>query len=222
MNVRVRMSADETRARIVDVAEEHFRRVGYAKTAVADLADALQMSSANIYRFFPSKSSINNAICQKLLANGEVLAVEIARSPGDASSRIGRLIREMHAYNKSRLTDEHRIHDMVEMAMAEHWPAIEQHCDRIGEIMAGLLSEGMASGEFAAMDIGTTAETIFSCCASLFHPTLIAQCADEDQAKTAADTAAFVLRALTNHASTAAGALAPQPANDASAESVKP
>ena len=38
MNIRSRLSSDETRLRIMEVAEEHFRRIGYAKTAVADIA----------------------------------------------------------------------------------------------------------------------------------------------------------------------------------------
>lgn len=42
-----------SRERILDVAEEHFRRIGYQKTSVADIASCLGMSSANIYRFFP-------------------------------------------------------------------------------------------------------------------------------------------------------------------------
>jgi AcrR family transcriptional regulator len=35
---------DEVRARILDVAEEHFRRVGHRKTSVADIASELGMS----------------------------------------------------------------------------------------------------------------------------------------------------------------------------------
>ena len=200
MNIRVKLTPEETKARIVDVAEEHFRRVGYAKTAVADLAEALGMSSANIYRFFPSKSAINNAICHKLLAEGEALAKSIVHGPGNASERMTQLVTEIHAYNKSRLTDAHRIHDMFEIAMAEHWPAIDQHCENIGMMIGQLIGEGIASGEFAEIDVAETTKTIFSCCCALFHPTMIAQCADEDQHKAAVNMAKFILRALTNGA----------------------
>ena len=55
MNCPVRMGTDpaEVRARILEVEEEHFRRVGYHKTSVADIACELGMSPANVYRFFP-------------------------------------------------------------------------------------------------------------------------------------------------------------------------
>ena len=58
--------SDEARARILGVAEEHFRRVGYHKTSVADIAAELGMSPANVYRFFPSRDAINESICGRL------------------------------------------------------------------------------------------------------------------------------------------------------------
>lgn len=46
------------RAHILEVAEEHFRHIGYHKTSVADIASQLGMSPANVYRFFPSRDAI--------------------------------------------------------------------------------------------------------------------------------------------------------------------
>ena len=56
--VRTGTDSDEARARILEVAEEHFRRIGYHKTSVADIASELGMSPANVYRFFPSRDAI--------------------------------------------------------------------------------------------------------------------------------------------------------------------
>ena len=41
----------DVRERILVIAERLFREIGYQKTTVADIAKALQMSPANIYRF---------------------------------------------------------------------------------------------------------------------------------------------------------------------------
>ncbi len=199
MNIRVRLTVEETRSRILDVAEEHFRRVGYAKTAVADLADVLGMSSANIYRFFSSKSAINDAICRKMLAEGQALAEQLVAGPGSVSQRLSQLVTAAHEYNKSRFTDEHRLHDMAEVAMRESWPAVEEHCNNLKAIIAKLLREGIVTGEFASCDADETAETIFASCTCLFHPSLIAEHADKDQKKLALNMTAFILRALTNH-----------------------
>ena len=65
MSTQVKTRADDTRVRIMDAAEALFRRLGFGKTAVADIAAELRMSPANVYRFFSSKNAIVEAICQR-------------------------------------------------------------------------------------------------------------------------------------------------------------
>ena len=78
----------ETRKRILAEAERLFRLYGYTKTTVADIAEACRMSSANVYRFFASKSDINNAICERVIAGDEDALVAIARLRLPASDRL--------------------------------------------------------------------------------------------------------------------------------------
>src|SRR5262250_1064455 len=100
MNSQLKIKADDTRARIMDTAEALFRRMGFAKTAVADIAAELKMSPANIYRFFPSKNAIVEAIAQQCLAEVEDKAWAIARAKGPPGPRIEQLILEVLAYHK--------------------------------------------------------------------------------------------------------------------------
>jgi AcrR family transcriptional regulator len=48
VSAQVKSNPDDTRARIMETAEALFRRLGFAKTAVADIAAELKMSSANV------------------------------------------------------------------------------------------------------------------------------------------------------------------------------
>ena len=64
--IRTGKDSDEARRRILEAAEEQFRRVGYHRTSVADIAAQLGMSPANIYRFFPSRDAINESICGRV------------------------------------------------------------------------------------------------------------------------------------------------------------
>ena len=57
----------DVRERILVTAERLFREIGYRKTAVADIARALRMSSADIYRFSDSKKSINADVAHRLM-----------------------------------------------------------------------------------------------------------------------------------------------------------
>ncbi len=55
---RVRLSPDKRRAQIVRVALDAFRESGFAQTSIRDLADALDMSIAGMYHYFPSKDDL--------------------------------------------------------------------------------------------------------------------------------------------------------------------
>ena len=85
----VKTRTEDTRARIMETAETLFRRLGFAKTAVADIAAELGMSPANVYRFFPSKNAIVEAICQRCLSELEEKAWAVARSRGAAAPASG-------------------------------------------------------------------------------------------------------------------------------------
>ncbi|MGO9234252.1 MAG: TetR/AcrR family transcriptional regulator, partial [Methylocella sp.] len=82
----------ETHNLIVEVAERLFRQIGFQKTTVADIAGELHMSPANIYRFFPAKWEINEAVCTDLLGKIEAEAEKIAASRSTATQRIRNLI----------------------------------------------------------------------------------------------------------------------------------
>jgi AcrR family transcriptional regulator len=82
--VRTGKDSDEARGRILEAAEEQFRRVGYHRTSVADIAAQLGMSPANIYRFFPSRDAINESICGRVVNEVADIASAIARNNAPA------------------------------------------------------------------------------------------------------------------------------------------
>src|ERR1700676_360259 len=109
MNPQVRTKPDDTRARIMATAEALFRRLGFAKTTVADIAAELSMSPANVYRFFASKNAIVEAICKHCLSEVEENAWTVARSKASAAERMERLILEILAYHMETFQSGRRV-----------------------------------------------------------------------------------------------------------------
>src|SRR5438093_7872511 len=86
----------DTRERILVTAERLFREIGYQKTTVADIAKALRMSPANVYRFFDSKKSINAGVARRLMGQVERESQAIAQGPGSPVKRLRRLLATIH------------------------------------------------------------------------------------------------------------------------------
>lgn len=189
----------DTRTRILEEAERLFRLYGYAKTTVSDIATACDMSSSNVYRFFPSKSAINDAICDRIISESECRLFAIARQPVSASQRIGELIAELHRYTMENLLDQKKVSEMVTTAMDERWHAIEAHIDRVNGIFAHIISEGVQSGEFRVQDPVRAAECARTAIAALWHPVMVAQCFTRETKATVEEMTAFVVAALKAH-----------------------
>jgi AcrR family transcriptional regulator len=56
-----------TREEILDAAEEVLRRYGPAKANVVDVARALNVSHGTVYRHFPSKAALREAVAERWL-----------------------------------------------------------------------------------------------------------------------------------------------------------
>jgi len=171
--------AAATRQRILEVAEALFRSMGYQKTAVADIARDLGMSPANVYRFFPSKSAINEAIAARLLAGiGEEIDA-IADANATAAERLRAILRLLHTRHLALFFREKRMHDMVSAAMSEHWGVIAAFITRIEAAFARILAAGVARGEFAPLNTAITARLLKQASLPWTHPVLIADALDK-------------------------------------------
>ena len=195
---------DDTRERIMQTAEVLFRRLGFAKTAVADIAAELKMSPANVYRFFPSKNAIVEAICKRCLGEVEEKAWVVARSKTPAAQRLERLILEILAYHRENLVTEQRVNELVVAAIEDNWETIRAHKDLMRNVAELILRDGIAAGEFEALDPRETAELFMLSVIAFTHPLIVGQCVEEGQDVEAQARASvrFLLRTITPRAIT--------------------
>src|SRR5262245_4465252 len=199
MTAQAKTKPDDTRARIMDAAEALFRRLGFAKTAVADIAAELKMSPANVYRFFPSKNAIIEAICQRCLGELEDRAWAVARSPGSAAERIERLVLELLAYHRENHLTEPRVNDMVLAAIELSWGAIRAHKEHMRMVLEAILREGVERGELEQVDPRETSRLLMLSLVNFCHPVLVAQYLQDEQdlEGDARASVHFLLRAIT-------------------------
>ncbi|WP_348646572.1 TetR/AcrR family transcriptional regulator [Rhizobium leguminosarum] len=188
---------EQSRTRILEVAERHFRRIGYHKTSVADIAAELGMSRANIYRFFPSRTAINSSVCGLVVKEVAEIALAIARSDAPASKRLADLLAAIHRHSTRRLAEDRPMHQLLVAAMDGSWATINAHNEDILAILKALVREGLQTGEFKVENADEAARGIITAFLPFFHPVLIEQRVQEGE-----DTAAvhaqisFIMKAL--------------------------
>jgi AcrR family transcriptional regulator len=197
MDVVERRSPEETRASIMQVAWDLFRELG-PRTTIADVAEKAGMSSANVYRFFPSKQALTEAVCAGLLAELVNAAGAALAGPGSQSERIARMMLTLHSLMRAQMTNATRAHEIVQVALDENWPPIVEYIRQCAAMLGEAIAQGQAKGEFGPGDPVELGWQTCQACIVIHDPTAIAQCAairPDFRPESAVD---FVLRALSN------------------------
>jgi AcrR family transcriptional regulator len=170
-----------TRSRIVEAAERLFRQYGPQKTTVTDIAHALSMSPANIYRFFHSKDAINEAVCRRLLEDQLSVATETAHRDASAEGHLRALLIELVRQNVERCRTDKALHQLLAMATSENWPAVAEHAARTDSILAAIVADGITRGEFRDDDARRAGRCVHAAMTRYLHPALTAECSSFSQ-----------------------------------------
>src|ERR1700733_10235414 len=179
MTLTAEHTETDTRERILVVAERLFRELGYQKTTVGDIAKALHMSPANVYRFFDSKKAIHEGVARGLMGEVGGGPQVIAANPGPAAVRLREMMTTINRMNCERYLGDSKLHEMVEVAMVESWDVCVAHMELIARTIAEAMAQGVASGEFDVPDGPFAAMCSCSAMIRFFHPQMIAQCVDK-------------------------------------------
>src|SRR5204862_6387483 len=95
-----------TPERILEVTEDVLRRYGLARATVVDVARALDVSHGSVYRHFPSKASLREAVAKRWLDRLSAPLLKVAEASGPAPARLEKWLRTMFSIKHKRLGDD--------------------------------------------------------------------------------------------------------------------
>lgn len=171
----------DSRLRIIEVAEQLVAQVGHEKTTVFDIARQLNMSSANVYRFFSSRTEINEAVGRHLLSEVEKSFSGIVNGPESASEKLRALVATVEKANADRFMGGSKLHSLLERAFKENWPIAKDHIDRPTTSIGEIISLGVRYGELATDDSESAAILVRSACIQFWHPRLFVDRMEEPE-----------------------------------------
>ena len=138
-----------TPERILEAAEVVLRRFGLAKTTVVDVARALGVSHGSIYRHFPSKAALRNAVAAHWLAEKSVPLTMIANENGSAPERLRRWLNLLCSSIRKNALDDPELFATYKELASEARDVVRAHVDSLIEQITHIISDGVAQGEFA-------------------------------------------------------------------------
>jgi AcrR family transcriptional regulator len=159
-----------TPERILEATEEVLRRYGLAKATVVDVARALDVSHGSVYRHFPSKASLRQAVAKRWLDRANAPLQKITESAGPAPARLEKWLRTMIDIKYRKVTEDPEMFATYLTLAQEACEAVRAHKERLVDQVAQIISDGVKQGAFQAPDVKSTARAVFDATTRYHHP----------------------------------------------------
>ena len=159
-----------TSERILEAAEDVLRRFGPAKATVVDVARALGVSHGSVYRHFPSKAALRDAVTERWLHRVSTPLDAIARGKGPAPDRLRRWLEQLMTAKRRKVLDEPELFATYIRLAADAREVVNGHVQELTGQLARIIADGIESGAFTVNDAQATARAIFSATARFHNP----------------------------------------------------
>jgi AcrR family transcriptional regulator len=188
-----------TPERILEVTEDVLRRYGLAKATVVDVARALDVSHGSVYRHFPSKASLRQAVAKRWLDRLSAPLTKIAEADGPAAARLESWLRAMFAMKHKRLADDPEMFATYLTLAREACESVKCHKDCLVDQIARILSDGVKEGAFEVADVKAAARALFDGTSRFHHPAHADEWNDPDTPARIDAVLTLLLRGLEAH-----------------------
>jgi AcrR family transcriptional regulator len=159
-----------TPERILEVTEDVLRRYGLAKATVVDVARALDVSHGSVYRHFPSKASLREAVAKRWLERVSAPLAKIAGGAGPAPAKFDRWLRALFTAKQKRYLEDPEMFATYLTLAREACKTVNGHKACLTDQLALILSDGVDQGAFQIADVDATARAIFDAVTRFHHP----------------------------------------------------
>jgi AcrR family transcriptional regulator len=185
-----------TPERILEVTEDVLRRFGLAKATVVDVARALDVSHGSVYRHFPSKASLRDAVAKRWLDRANAPLEKIAESSGPAAARLERWLRALFAIKHKKVSDDPEMFATYVALASEVREVVKAYRDGMVDQIAHILSDGVKQGAFHVADVKASARAVFDATIRFHHPAHAEEWSDPALAARIDAVLALLLRGL--------------------------
>ncbi|WP_410625545.1 TetR/AcrR family transcriptional regulator [Amycolatopsis sp. cmx-8-4] len=179
------------RETILTATEDVLRRHGASKAGVVDVARALGVSHAAVYRYFPSKAALQDAVTRRFLGRAAPVLTAIADSADPALERLRAWLWHLFASKRAAAVSDPELFETYRSLLGNNSTAVVEH---VAELVSHL------TRIVADLDVErpeTTARAVFEATTSFHHPAHSAEWSDPDADERFARVCDLLLAALT-------------------------
>ncbi|MET0605531.1 MAG: TetR family transcriptional regulator [Beijerinckiaceae bacterium] len=157
-------------SRLLALAEEEIRRIGFRRMRVVAVAEAAGMTHANVYRYFPSRIALADAVTAAWLKPIETSLSDAATAPDPAIDKLERMILALARSYRDRLEGEPDLFALFCDAMEKARPVTRKHRGRVRQLIERVIDEAMGEGLFEPDARGRALALLFDAMHRFIYP----------------------------------------------------
>ena len=185
-----------TRERILVAAEDVLRRYGHAKANVVDVARALGVSHGSVYRHFPSKAALRDAVTERWLESISGPLEAVAAGKGTAPECLRRWLDLLVASKHRKALDDPELFATYVQLTADAREVVRAHVETLVSQLERIVADGVEAGEFVADDPRAAARAAFDATSRFHNPAHAAEWSDPQIDDAYEGVRSLVLRGL--------------------------
>jgi AcrR family transcriptional regulator len=166
------------RERILAAAEGVIRRFGPAKATVVDVARALGVSHAAVYRHVATKAELRDLVIGRWMETKMAPLRAIAAQSGPAPERLRRLFDALIAMKRRRAADDPELFTAYRTLAADAESVVVAHVDELVGLAATVIRSGIKEGTFRKLDPVATGRAVLLATSKFHHPAHAAEWSD--------------------------------------------
>ncbi|WP_042202388.1 TetR family transcriptional regulator [Paenibacillus camerounensis] len=162
-----------SKTEILDAAEQTLRRFGPDKTSVTDVAKLLGVSHGTLYRHFPSKAALREAVTERWLEEQIILPLAELAEPEESDSleQLRKYITRLSELKAHHAKQDGEMFKMYASVTEEASALIETHIARIIGQLSSIIRRGQEADQLSqAESASTLARALFYATARFHHP----------------------------------------------------
>ncbi|WP_367136603.1 TetR family transcriptional regulator [Saccharothrix sp. HUAS TT1] len=153
---------------ILSTTEDVLRRFGPAKATVVDVARALGVSHGSVYRHFPTKAALREAVTQRWLDRAHAGLSDIATAGAPAPQRLRDWLAALFQAKRAKALGDPELFATFTVLVRENSAVVAAHIAHLVDDLTRIVADGVGSGDFTTPDPAASARAVFHATA-LFH-----------------------------------------------------
>lgn len=151
-------------------AEDVLRRFGPEKATVVDVARALGVSHAAVYRHVKTKAELRDLVVQRWVDETMPPLRAVVARPGPAPKRLRQLFDTLISIKRRRAAADPQLFSAYRLLSAGAQSIVAAHVDELVQLGAAIINSGVEEGTFRQVDPVAASQAVLFATFPFHHP----------------------------------------------------